>query len=434
MGTVNPSSGEPSEATPVVTAFLWDGQQVLMALRSADVSTFPGHWAGISGYLEGSDPAAWAVVEIEQETGLSRQQLTLRGAGEVLEAVDERSGRRFVVHPLLFSVAPASPVCPDWESQRLEWVPVDALVQHRLQPAVPRLFEAFESIWPPWSAERSIVADGMLTHRLLVEDRSLGAGELARAAGEEIVKLAEIFADEDFATLRKALRRVIEDLANVRPSMATPANLMTDMGGALDTAEDADDFRQWALGLLQRSRGAESRLAERVALRIPDQARVMTLGYSNTILQTLIHAARQLREVVVCEGRPLCEGRQFAERLLEAGVKVILITEAQAVQKMFDIDLVLLGADCVIPERGVINKVGSAGVALAAHQQRKPVWAVAESLKWVRQEDRDFSIVLEEGAAGEVWSDAPHGVSVLNVYFELVPQAWISELINEDSV
>ena len=434
MDITNPSPGEVQAVRPVVTAFVWDGQRVLVSQRSEDVSTFPDHWAGISGYLEGSDPAAWAVVEIEEETGLSREQLTLRGAGEVLEALDTSTGQRFVVHPLLFSVPPGTPVRPDWESQRLEWVSVEQMLQRRLQPAVPRLFEAFEAIWPPWNAERSIVADGMLTHRFLVEDRSLGAGELARVAGAEIMKLAEIFADEEFATLREALRRVIDDLAHVRPSMATPTNLMADMRNALEAAEDASDFRQWALGLLQRSRAAESRLAERVAARIHEQTRVMTLGYSNTVLQILIEAAPRLDNVVVCEGRPLCEGRQLAEKLVAAGVKVTLITEAQAVQRMLDVDLILLGADCVLPERGVINKIGSAGIALAAHQHGKPVWAVAENLKWVRQEDPNFSLVFEEGAPQEVWGDSPDEVSVLNVYFELVPQAWISELINEDSV
>lgn len=111
------------EGTAVITAFLWDGRRVLLALRSEQVSTFPGHWAGVSGYLEGEDPAAWALVEIEEELGLSREHVTLRRIGDPLEAAGVSADRVFVVHPFLFSVEEGTTVRGDWEAKRLEWVP-----------------------------------------------------------------------------------------------------------------------------------------------------------------------------------------------------------------------------------------------------------------------------------------------------------------------
>eukprot|EP00775_Hariotina_reticulata_P014735 gene14735-14903_t len=70
----------------------------------------------------------------------------------------------------------------------------------------------------------------------------------------------------------------------------------------------------------------------------------------------------------------------MAQRLAAAGLDVTLITEAQAGVFIEDADLVLLGADAVTPA-GVVNKVGSKLLALAAKAAGVPVVAVTDSLK-----------------------------------------------------
>jgi translation initiation factor 2B subunit (eIF-2B alpha/beta/delta family) len=84
--------------------------------------------------------------------------------------------------------------------------------------------------------------------------------------------------------------------------------------------------------------------------------------------------------VIVCESRPLNEGIVMAQRLAAAGVDVTLITDAQASVFIEESDLVLLGADAVTPA-GVVNKVGSKLLALAAKAAGVPVVAVTDSLK-----------------------------------------------------
>lgn len=84
--------------------------------------------------------------------------------------------------------------------------------------------------------------------------------------------------------------------------------------------------------------------------------------------------------VVVCESRPLCEGVTMAQRLAAAGLQVTLITDAQAGVFVEEADAVLLGADAVTPD-GVVNKVGSRLLALAAKAAGVPMIAVTDSLK-----------------------------------------------------
>lgn len=85
--------------------------------------------------------------------------------------------------------------------------------------------------------------------------------------------------------------------------------------------------------------------------------RVLTTSYSSTLLAAMSAAAGSLGDVIVCEGRPLCEGVAFARALAAAGAaRVTVITDAQAGAFVGGVDLVLLGADALGPG-GAVNKV-----------------------------------------------------------------------------
>ena len=83
-----------------------------------------------------------------------------------------------------------------------------------------------------------------------------------------------------------------------------------------------------------------------------------------------------------------------------------------------------------MPDRSAVNKVGSAQLALAAHQLHKRVWVIADRLKVVRDENAR-EIELEAQPAAEVWPEAPDGIEISNIYFEIVPGALIDEIIHQ---
>jgi aminoglycoside phosphotransferase family enzyme/predicted kinase/ADP-ribose pyrophosphatase YjhB (NUDIX family) len=131
----------------VVTVFLWDGARVLLARRSAEVSTYPGCWAGVSGYVEQETPRERALIEVEEECGLDRADLEVLGEGTPMLVRDERLARSFRVHPFLVRVDHPERVRPDWEAEGFAWVPVAELAGGRRTPAVPQLSEAFAAAW-----------------------------------------------------------------------------------------------------------------------------------------------------------------------------------------------------------------------------------------------------------------------------------------------
>jgi translation initiation factor 2B subunit (eIF-2B alpha/beta/delta family) len=425
------TGGGQSGPIPVITAFLWDGQRVLLALRSASVSTFAHHWAGISGYVEGDDPLDRALVEIYEETGLRREFVTLRRVGLPLVVRAPAYDRQFQVHPFLFSVDDGATLRHDGEAARFEWVELSEMQRGERTPAVPNLYEAFGRVWPPWPWHRTIEANVDLVCKWLREDRQMGAGTLARASAFELHKWVRLADDQPWTDAVEMLCAAAERLRWVRPSMMPLRNLMQDAIHAIDQSDSARTATDHVRHLILQSEDAESGVCRQVASRITPGWSFMTISYSSTVLRALLAAKANVRHVYVCEGRPLMEGRQLAQQLHTEGVPVTLLTDAQAFVMMPQVDVVLFGADAILPDGSAVNKVGSAQLALVARQCHKPVWVAADRLKWSR-EGTPHHIELENQLASEVWSEAPEGMVVSNVYFEIVPAALITEIISEE--
>ena len=421
------------DAVPVVTVFLWQGQRILLALRSESVSTFPHHWAGISGYVEGDDPLEWALVEIREETNISRESVTLCRVGSPIIVDAPVHHRQFLVHPFLFAVDDGVDPRQDWEAARFEWVDLRYMQRRVRTPTVPQLYDAFERVWPPWPWPRALEANVDLACQWLRHDRQMGAGTLARAAAHELIKLLRLSADQPRAETIGLLRSAAERLRWVRPSMAAPVNLLADAIRAIDQSDSARTAVNSIRQLILQSEEAESEVSQQAAARIAPGWKVMTISYSGTVLRTLLAAASNIVRVYVCEGRPLMEGRQLAERLRAEGIPVTLLTDAQAYVTMPQIDAVLLGADSILPDRSAVNKVGSAQLALAARQCGKLVFVAADRLKFVRDVAAS-DVELEVQPAAEVWPEAPSGIEISNIYFEAVPAHLINEIISEEGI
>jgi translation initiation factor 2B subunit (eIF-2B alpha/beta/delta family) len=280
----------------------------------------------------------------------------------------------------------------------------------------------------PW--RQAVEAEVERACQALAEDRQMGASTLARAAASELVTCLEMIESEPWEEALGLLRGSAEQLRWARPSMAAPVNLLADAAQALEQAVDARAAIDHIKGLIAQSEAAETHVSQQAASRIRPGSAIMTISYSGTVLRTLLQAAPHVEHVYVCEGRPLMEGRQLAARLYAEGLAVTLLTDAQAYTMMPQVDTVLLGADAVLPDGSAVNKVGSALLALAAQQYQKPVWVVAERLKWLREET-SMPVALESQAAAEVWAEAPDGLEVANIYFELVPAALIDVVISE---
>jgi len=129
------------QRTGVITAFLRHAGKILLLQRSDKVGSYPGRWAGVSGYLEDATPLAQAFREIREETGLGVDEVRLAARAAPLEVEAPTQSKIWVVHAFLFDVD-REVVRLDWESFQHQWVKPGCLGDYA---TVPMLAEALQA-------------------------------------------------------------------------------------------------------------------------------------------------------------------------------------------------------------------------------------------------------------------------------------------------
>jgi ADP-ribose pyrophosphatase YjhB (NUDIX family) len=120
----------------VVTVFLTWGGKVLVLKRSDKVGSYRGHWAGVSGYVESADPLKQAYVEMAEEVGLGKEDVSMARMGKPLEVFDPARKRAWRVHPFLFVVHKPDKIRLDWENVEMRWILPEEIDQLQTVPAL----------------------------------------------------------------------------------------------------------------------------------------------------------------------------------------------------------------------------------------------------------------------------------------------------------
>jgi translation initiation factor eIF-2B subunit alpha len=109
-------------------------------------------------------------------------------------------------------------------------------------------------------------------------------------------------------------------------------------------------------------------------------------GYSNIILHTLINAKKSgvNFKVLITESRPDNTGELMAKSLKEYGIDSKIILDISIGYFIMDIDAILVGADAVCENGGIINRIGTFTIACCAKSFKKPFYVMVESLKFLK--------------------------------------------------
>jgi len=126
----------------VVTCFLESDGEILILRRSGQVGSYRGRWAGVSGFVEKTADEQ-ALIEIEEETSLSGQDLELIKRGEPLSVKDKKLGVIWLVHPYLFGIKNRNKIEIDWEHKETRWISPKDIVNYK---TVPKLKETLAQV------------------------------------------------------------------------------------------------------------------------------------------------------------------------------------------------------------------------------------------------------------------------------------------------
>lgn len=394
------------EEHPVVTCFLRHGTEVLLVRRSDAVGSYRGRWGGVSGYAEGApeEAARW---EVDEEVGLLDACELVRWA-EPLPVEDADLDTRWLVHPFLFDCA-RTDVDTNEEIADHEWVQPPAIFDRR---TVPRLWPAYAAVAP--------------TVDSVAGDTDHGSAYISVRALEVLRDAAAAAATAtDAAQGTETILETAAALRAARPSMAVVRNRIDRVLAATD--RDPSSVLDRASSACERAVSVDSEAAVRAVDHLGE--RVMTLSRSGTVTEALRTADPET--VYVAESRPACEGVEVAHELADAGLDVTLHVDAAVahVIETEDVDTVLVGADTVLPDGTVVNKVGTHTAALAATEDGIDCYAVCARDKVVPE----TAVDLEEGPLEAVHED-PAGFDVLNPTFEPTPARHVTGIITEDGL
>jgi ribose 1,5-bisphosphate isomerase len=169
---------------------------------------------------------------------------------------------------------------------------------------------------------------------------------------------------------------------------------------------------------LSNLEASRERIAEIGAKRIRDGMVVFTHCHSSTVTHLLRKASQDGKtfKVICTETRPVFQGRITAKEMVDLGVKTTFIVDSAARSFMKKADIVIVGADAITSEGNIINKIGTATIALLASEARVPFYVASELLKFNSATLSGEYETIEERSEDEVWTDAPEKLAARNAF------------------
>ena len=169
---------------------------------------------------------------------------------------------------------------------------------------------------------------------------------------------------------------------------------------------------------------------------IKDGDAVFTYCHSGSAIKTILANRRKWVDFTVYNGetRPLYQWHKTAIDFLEAGVKVIMVTDNAAPfiiddsdPMWLDINCVVIGCDALKLDWSVINKIWSFGICSTAFHSKIPVYIAWNLLKTDIHDD----VHIETRDPKEVWPDKPEWLEIINFAFDQIPAKYITWIITE---
>ncbi len=216
-----------------------------------------------------------------------------------------------------------------------------------------------------------------------------------------------------------------DGLSKVKRSMAPLQNVAGSIGVLLNAQIPDEQFNGFVKGFLTDLRERETAAPEKIAKTLASSykpVKVVTISYSGTVMSSLLSLPKDV-EISVAESLPMGEGTMTCKKLADNGRHASLFRDSMIASEVRKADLVLVGADGVCPE-GVVNKVGTMLLALAAKEHGKPFVVLCSTSKLIPVLEMDA--MESESLADQL--------KVKEVIFELTPLDLVKSVVTDECV
>jgi hypothetical protein len=277
-----------------------------------------------------------------------------------------------------------------------------------------------------WPDPDAATMQGLLD---IVDEGTLGASNHVGLALPLVARLARA----DRSTARDEALALAAFIAATRgagaPIVANALTWQTEGADALPPGEAAELLDRRARAWDDAAAARRRDLVERGAVALEGMRAPLIFDYSSTVADLVRACAPRLERVVIPESRAIDGGRRYMTALRDLGVPVLFLPDAASEHAAERSDALLLGAESITRDGGIVNTIGSLPMARAARARGLPVHGAADLFKvGDRLADelpsfpcRSYGTLLREGEAAA--TDAPE--------LELVPPGMVTSILTE---
>jgi ribose 1,5-bisphosphate isomerase len=264
-----------------------------------------------------------------------------------------------------------------------------------------------------------------------------GAGRIATAAAGSLRDLSMALEAQSLEEFNLQLENAASLLLKTRPTAVSLSNAIRMV--MKYKAEDVDGARQAIVSnanrFIENSQKAVEKIGQIGSRRIRDGDTVLTHCNSIAAISVIsaAHKSGKKIKVIATESRPRFQGITTVGMLDELGIETELIVDSAARSVMNEVDLVVVGADVITANGTLVNKIGTAQIALCAREARTSFMVAAETYKFSPETILGELVTIEEREPEEVLSDLSKykHVRVRNPAFDVTPHQYIDLICTE---
>lgn len=264
-----------------------------------------------------------------------------------------------------------------------------------------------------------------------------GAGRIATAAAQALKDYVLELDASSLEEFDRQLRWAADSLLNTRPTAVSLFNAIKLV--TRYSATDAQAAKEAVVNNADRFIKNSQRAVEQIGIigsrTIRDGDTVLTHCNSMAALSVIgtAHRSGKRIKVIATESRPRYQGITTIGMLDRMGIDVELIVDSAARSVMNEVNLVVVGADVVTANGSLVNKIGTAQIALCAHEARTPFMVAAETYKFSPKTLAGELVAIEERSQEEVLETISQyrQVRVRNPAFDVTPRQYIDQICTE---
>lgn len=261
-------------------------------------------------------------------------------------------------------------------------------------------------------------------------DNTSGSMDLAKKSALLLYDLVNI------ADSQNIINKTAYSLIKAQPNMASIFNLVNNLMFEIDDNNDKElknIVQKYCKKFLKNIENSDKLIGNQAIKLVKNDETIITHSYSSTVFNALLFLKENKKNfsVICTESRPKNEGLNLAKNLGKNFIKVKLVVDSAVYFFIPDADIILLGCDA-ITRNGLINKIGTKGIAITASYYKTPIYALCSTNKFLPY---NYQIGLDiKKNPNEIINEELLNVKPINYYFEKTPFEFFTGFITEKEI